>query len=89
MVILGQSVVANLDTTIDNDGGLTFDNIQVGNVLEVSGFIGTSGLIATHIELQSDASEIEIKGHIDDNSLTPNSFTINGFPVSYDDTTSA
>ena len=87
IVILGQSVVANLDTTIDNDGGLTFDNIQVGDVLEVSGFIGTSGLIATHIELQADASEIEIKGHIDDNSLTPNSFTINGFPVSYDDTT--
>jgi hypothetical protein len=88
ITILGHSVMANLDTTIDDDGGLTFDNIQVGNVLEVSGFVSTSGLIATHMELQSDASEIEIKGHIDDNSLTPNSFTINGFPVSYDDTTS-
>jgi molybdopterin-guanine dinucleotide biosynthesis protein len=87
MVILGQSTIANLDTTIDDDGGLTFDNIQVGDVLEVNGFAGTLGLIATHMELQADDSEIEIKGHIDDNSLTPNSFSIKGFPVSYDDTT--
>jgi molybdopterin-guanine dinucleotide biosynthesis protein len=41
----------------------------------------------SNMELQADDSEIEIKGHIDDNSLTPNSFSIKGFPVSYDDTT--
>ncbi|MDH3633686.1 MAG: DUF5666 domain-containing protein [Gammaproteobacteria bacterium] len=87
MTILGQTVIANRDTTIDNDHGLTFDNIQVGDVLEVSGFISDSGLLATHIEKQDDASEIEIKGYIDNGSLTSNSFTINGFPVSYDGTT--
>lgn len=85
LVILGQSVEVNSNTTIDDDGGLTFDNIQLNDVLEVSGFVTGSGLIATHIELQDDDLEIEIKGHID--NLTINSFTIKGFPVSYDGTT--
>ncbi len=85
VVILGQSVEVNSNTTIDNDGGLTFDNIQLNDVLEVSGFVTTSGLIATHIELQDNDLEIEIKGHIE--NLTTNSFTIKSFPVSYDATT--
>lgn len=85
--ILGQAVTVNRDTTIDDDGGLTFETIKVNDVLEVSGYANASGLLATHIELQADASEIEIKGHIDIGSLTLNSFTINGFPVSYDGTT--
>lgn len=83
MVILGRTVMANRDTTIDSDNGLTFENIQVGDVLEVSGFNGDTNLLATHMEKQDDASEIEIKGHIDIDSLTPDSFSINGFPVSY------
>ena len=85
--ILGQAVTVNRDTTIDDDGGLTFETIKVNDVLEVSGYANASGLLATHIELQADASEIEIKGHIDIGSLTLNSFTINGFAVSYDGTT--
>ena len=85
LVILGQSVEVNSNTTIDSDGGLTFANIQLNDVLEVSGFVTESGLVATHIELQDDDLEIEIKGHIE--NLTINSFTIKGFPVSYDATT--
>ncbi len=85
MVILGQTVTADRDTTVDDDGGLTFSNIQVGDVLEVSGFVTGTGLMATHIELQDNDLEIEIKGVIE--NLTANSFEINGFPVSYDGTT--
>lgn len=85
LVILGQSIEVNSNTTIDNDGGLTFDNIQLDDVLEVSGFVTALGLIATHIELQDNDLEIEIKGHIE--NLTTNSFNIKGFPVSYDGTT--
>lgn len=85
LVILGQSVEVNSNTTIDDDGGLTFDNIQPNDVLEVSGFVTASGLIATHIELQDNDLEIEIKGTIQ--NLTPNSFTVSGFPVSYDGST--
>lgn len=85
--ILARPVTIDRDTTIDDDGGLTFETIKVNDVLEVSGYANDSGLHATHIELQADASEIEIKGHIDIGSLTSNSFTVNGFPVSYDVTT--
>lgn len=81
LVILGQSVTVNLDTTIDDDGGLAFDTIQVGDVLEVSGFVTDAALVATHIELQANDLEIELKGEI--KNLGPNSFDINGFPVSY------
>jgi hypothetical protein len=86
--ILGQPVTVNRDTTIDDDGGLTFETIKVNDVLEVNGYANASGLLATHIELQADASEIEIKGYIDVGSLILlDSFAINGFPVSYDGTT--
>ncbi len=85
LVILGQSVEVNANTTFDDDGGLTFDTIQLNDVLEVSGYATDSGLVATHIELQPNDLEIEIRGEI--KNLGPNSFTINGFPVSYDNTT--
>jgi hypothetical protein len=85
LTILGQAVLVTADTTIDDDGGLTFDSIALNDVLEVSGYVTDSGLTATHIELQDDSLEIEIKGHIE--NLTANSFTIGGFAISYDGTT--
>lgn len=84
-IILGQSVLITTDTTFDNDGGLTFASIAPGDVLEVSGFLTGTGLVATHVELQSNALEIEIKGHID--NLTATGFTVRGFPVSYGSST--
>jgi len=84
LTILGQAVLVTADTTIDDDGGLTYATIAVDDVLEVSGYPTDTGLTATHIELQTGLFEIELKGHIDGLSLTPNSFTIGGFAVSYD-----
>ena len=85
LTILGQAVLVTADTTIDDDNGLTFDNIAVSDVLEVSGYVTDTGFTATHIEKQDNASKIEIKGHIE--NLTSNSFTIGGFAVSYIDGT--
>jgi hypothetical protein len=85
LTILGQTVLVTLDTKIDDDGGLTYDMIALNDVLEVSGYIGDGQLIATHIELQDDDDEIEIKGVIE--NLGADSFEIRGFPVSYDDST--
>lgn len=85
VVILGQSVLLDANTIFDDDGGLTFDTIDVGDVVEVSGFITDTGLVATHIELQNNDLEIEIKGHIE--NLTASGFEIKGFPVSYDSNT--
>ncbi len=85
LTILGQAVLVTAETTIDDDGSLTYDTIALGDVLEVSGFVSDNELIATHIELQDDDDEIEIKGVIE--MLTSNSFEINGFTISYDDAT--
>jgi len=85
LTILGQSVLVTLDTTIDDDGGLTYGTIAIGDVLEVSAYVGDTQLIATHIEYQDNTDEFEIKGEI--KKLTDVSFEIRGFPVSYDDTT--
>lgn len=85
LVILGQSVEVNANTTFDDDRGLTFATIQINDVLEVSGYATDSGLVATHIELQPNDLEIEIRGEI--KNLDSDSFDINGFPVSYDSST--
>ena len=58
---------------------------MVGDVLEVSGYVGDTQLIATHIELQDDDDEIEIKGVIE--KFAADSFEIRGFPVSFDEDT--
>ncbi|MDJ0779636.1 MAG: DUF5666 domain-containing protein [Gammaproteobacteria bacterium] len=81
LTILGQSVIVNSHTTIDDDGALTYDTIAIGDVLEVSGLVGDGVLVATHIELQDDDDEIEIKGLIE--NLAADSFEIKGFPISY------
>jgi hypothetical protein len=82
LTILGQTVLVTVDTKIDDDGGLSYGTIAPGDVLEVSGYPGDSQLIATHIELQDDDDEIEIKGIIE--NLDDDSFEIRGFPVTYD-----
>ena len=82
LTILGQSVLVTRDTTIDDDGALTYDTIAIDDVLEVSGFLGEGQLIATHIELQDSDDEIEIKGLIE--NFVAGSFEIKGFPVTYD-----
>ncbi|MGD8349818.1 MAG: DUF5666 domain-containing protein [Gammaproteobacteria bacterium] len=85
LVILGQSVLVTRDTTIDDDGSLTYDTIALGDVLEVSAYVSDTRLIATHIEWQDNSDEIEIKGVIE--NFAAGSFEIRGFPVSYDSDT--
>ena len=85
LVILGQSVLVTRDTTIDDDGSLTYDTIAKGDVLEVSAYVGDTQLIATHIEWQNNDDDIEIKGVIE--NFAAGSFEIRGFPVSYDNST--
>lgn len=85
VVIFGLSVIFDANTTFDDDGGLNFDNVTVGDVLEVSGHWGPSGFVATHVELQDPDSEFELKGRIE--NLGADSFDIRGFSVSYGATT--
>ena len=85
LTILGVSVVVSADTVINNNGGLDFASLSVGDFLEVSGYITDTDLIATYVELENNTSKVETTGVID--NLTANSFTVNGFAVSYDGTT--
>ena len=82
VIILGQAVLIDANTTFDDDYGLSFDSIKVGDVLEVSGHSGPSGIVATHVELQDDDLEIEIRGRIE--NLAADRFDIRGFPVVFD-----
>lgn len=82
VVILDQAVLIDANTTFDEDYGLSFDSIKVGDVLEISGHPAPSGIVATHVELQDDDLEIEIRGRIE--SLVGDRFEVRGFPVAFD-----
>ncbi len=93
ITILGRDITVTADTRFDNDdNNLDMTSISVGDLLEVSGYSTDSGIIATHIEQQSDSfiadvTEVEIKGSIDSGSLGANSFTIDGLNIQYDGST--
>lgn len=50
LTIPGQQVLVTADTTIDDDGGLTFDTIKLDDVLEVSGYVTGAGFTAAHLD---------------------------------------
>jgi len=88
LTILGVEVLVNADTTFDNDdNNLDSSTIQVGDLLEVSGYTTSTGITATHIEIQisgfiADDTEIEIKGEISD--LNGDNFVVNGLAIQWD-----
>ena len=90
LMILGQQVEVNADTTFDDDYALTMATLQVGDLLEISGFSSADGILATHIEKQKaekyDASDkVEIKGDV--SQLTATSFDVRGVTINYDGNT--
>ncbi|MDJ0833657.1 MAG: DUF5666 domain-containing protein [Gammaproteobacteria bacterium] len=93
ITILGRDITVTADTQFDNDDNdLDMTLIAVGDLLEVSGYRTDSGIIATHIELQSDdfiadLTEVEIKGEIEVGSLGADSFTIDGLAIQFDGST--
>lgn len=91
LTILGQQVTVNTDTTFDDDYGLMMGSLQLGDVLEISGFSSVDGIIATHIEKQKagsyDASDrVEIKGEI--SNPVAGGFEVRGISIVYDSNTS-
>lgn len=89
LTILGRSVVINADTTFDDDFSLDMNSIVVGDLLEVSGYTNSNGVIATHIEKQgdfvADSSMVEIKGEI--SGLGSSRFMVNGMNIEFDSST--
>ena len=74
LVVFGQTVKVNAATVFD---GTTFAAITVGNILEVSGFLGTNGVVtATRIELEGAANEFKVRGFIADLDPAAQTFRI-------------
>lgn len=91
LMVLGQTVIVNTETRIeDHDGTLiTLADIQEGNVVEVSGLPKADGsIVATRIERKANAfdpntMEIELKGTIANLDIQSSTFTIGGLLVDY------
>jgi hypothetical protein len=96
--VMGTEVVVDSASTSFHDssvstGGINFDNIAQGDVIEVSGFIvDSSGKVrATSIEKRSVLvagsidTPVEMRGVV--TSLVANNFTLNGIAVTFDPAT--
>lgn len=97
LVVLGQTVIVDTMTDIYDVSGNDSDSngakftlasigIVAGNIVEVSGFVDSSGVIhATYIKVKGSAGEgeIELKGTISELNVTPGTFKIGTLVVDY------
>lgn len=96
LTVMGQTVTLTADTVFDSKvTSITSpDLIQVGNIVEVSGYASNSGEVtATRIEVkavsQAAGVVIEVKGVISNLDTTNSTFTIGGLTVDYSGLTAA
>ncbi len=88
-VVLGLTILTNLDTVFDET---SFDELMVGNVVEVSGYqSGENQIVATRVELKSEAytdgDEIEVKGTISELDQDNTTFMLGLQAVDYSQAT--
>ena len=97
LIIMGQTVHINADTEFENDNGIlgidnalidSPDRIEVGNIVEVSGYPdGNGSIYATFIELEdevhSSGNEIEVKGLVVDDDDTDMLFMLGDLTVDF------
>jgi hypothetical protein len=85
IVVLGQTVIIDNSTIFDDDiptGSL--DGLNVGDVVEVSGFVNANGdVVASRIELDDDGGEFEITGTVSSADNVAMTFVINALVVDY------
>lgn len=96
LTVMGQTVTVTADTVFDgNVSGVTSpDLIQVGNIVEISGYASNTGdITATRIEVkassQAAGTPIELKGVISNLDTSNSTFTIGGLTVDYSGLTAA
>jgi len=87
LVVLGQTVIISSSTT--NFQNTTFADLVVGNVIEVSGLVDSTGaIVASHVEKKSESfsngsAVIEVKGRIQNLDTNTGTFEINNLVVDY------
>ena len=82
---LGQLLIVDANTSFDGSiDPASLDGLNVGDVVEVSGFFLTNGSIeATRIESRAAGGEFELTGTV--SNATATTFEINGFVVDFRD----
>ena len=85
-LVLGQLVVCDSDTVFA--GYTSLDDVQKGDLVEVSGLVGSAGTVhATYVARKLSLAEQEVKGVVHDLSSSTRTFTLRDLTVEYDDTT--
>ncbi|MCC1498373.1 DUF5666 domain-containing protein, partial [Alcanivorax sp. 1008] len=86
---LGQTVQVRASTVIDSSftsaiAGTDFDRLEIGDGVEVSGYIAADGvLIATYVGYEDNVSEPRVIGKISNLNSEALTFEINGLEVNY------
>jgi hypothetical protein len=89
LVVMDQTVIVNSQTFLfdTTHTPITLNDINEGDLIEVSGLIDETGKIYAGYLLNKGAynagDSVEIKGVIDSGSITPNNFEINGLLIDY------
>lgn len=83
--VLEQTVLVTADTTFDDDFfPRSLDAVQVGDQVEISGFIAADGrIVASRIERDDDADDFEITGFVTNLDTSAQFFEINDLVVDY------
>jgi hypothetical protein len=75
LVVFGQTVKVNAATVFED--GVTFANIAVGNILEVSGFADSAGVVtASRIEREGAANVFKVRGVVAGHDAVARTFRI-------------
>jgi len=84
-VALGQLVRVTADTSFDNSiQPASLDGLEVGDIVEVSGFVDTAGVInATRIETKLAGGEFELTGLVSALNAGTSMFNINSLVVDF------
>ncbi len=82
LVALGQTIQLTADTFYDD--GLTAAQLKVGDIIEVSSYTNSDGLlVATRIDWEDDDDAFQLSGEISALDTTAKTFLLNGTVVNY------
>jgi hypothetical protein len=85
LVVLGQTVLVSPDTSFDDSfNPASLDGINVGQIVEVSGYIDANDdIIASRLEPKPADTQFEVHGTVDGLDNGSMSFTLRGLTVDY------
>lgn len=85
ITVLGQLVIIEATTSFDDDFPVAgIEGVQVGDIVEVSGFVdGDGNIVATRIELDDDNDDFERKGIVASLDDVAQTFNLGSLEVDY------